>query len=37
MDWLEILRWVAAAVAVVGLVGAGVLATLSWLLNHPKD
>ena len=37
MDWLELLRWAAASVTVIGLLGTGVLALLAWLLNHPKD
>jgi len=37
MDWIHIPKFLAIAAAIIVCVGALIFATMSWLLNHPKD
>jgi hypothetical protein len=37
MDWIHIPKILAIAAAIIVCVGALIFATMSWLLNHPKD
>jgi len=37
MDWMDVAKLLALAAGVVAALALGVVGTLAWFLNHPRD
>jgi len=37
MDWIELAKWLVIGMVALAVIAFGVVGTMAWLLNHPKD